>query len=206
MKVLEMPTEYSTNSDSQLLALYLNKDKEHRAHGLISVVGGLRQIIEMSQSELVAHGLSTLEAQRIRAIREVGARFVAADISRGDSISSADKATEYLKLKLRHLEQEVFGALWLDTRNRVIAWEELFIGTLNEAAVYPRDVVKSAINHGAARVIFSHNHPSGLSEPSPADIALTDRLKEVLGFLDIDVLDHIIVGDDCCSMTERGWR
>lgn len=206
MKVLELPSEYSVNSDSQLLALYLNKDKERRAHDLISVVGGLRQIIEMSQSELVAHGLSNLEAQRIRAIREVGARFVAADISRGDKINSASQATEYLKLKLRHLEHEVFGILWLDRRHRVISWEEMFKGTLSAAAVYPREVVKSALAHNAAACIMAHNHPSGVAEPSPADIEITERLQEALNLIEIRLLDHIIVGDDWCSMAERGWR
>lgn len=208
MKVLEMPSEYSINSDADLVALYLfwSKEKEQRAVQLLNAAGGLRQLIEMEEGGLIALGCSPVEAQRIRAIREIGARFVAAEISRGKGISSAEEAAEYLQLKLRHLEHEVFGILWLDQRHRIISWEEMFQGTLNEAAVYPREVVKSALAHNAAACIMAHNHPSGVAEPSRADVEITERLQEALGLLEIRLLDHIIVGDDWCSMAERGWR
>lgn len=206
MKILEMPGIYSASSDANLLALYLNKDDEQRALQLLNAAGGLRQLIEMGEAELTALGCSPVEARRIRAIREIGARFVAAEISRGKGISSAEEAAEYLMLKLRHLKHEVFGILWLDQRHRIISWEEMFQGTLNAAAVYPREVVKSALAHNAAACIMAHNHPSGVAEPSPADIEITERLQEALNLIEIRLLDHIIVGDDWCSMAERGWR
>lgn len=112
----------------------------------------------------------------------------------------------FLRLKLEALEQEVFAALFLDNRHRLIHYEELFFGTIDRAAVYPREVVKKALKYNAAAVIFAHNHPSGVAEPSEADRSLTLRLREALGFVDIRVLDHIVVGmSEQVSLAERGW-
>ncbi len=106
---------------------------------------------------------------------------------------------------MRDRPQEIFCCLFLDTRHRVLAFEELFRGTLDGAAVYPREVVKKALAHNAAAVILAHNHPSGVAEPSRADEALTQRLKDALALVDIQVLDHLVVGDgDITSFAERG--
>ena len=122
----------------------------------------------------------------------------------GEAMSSPNMVKNYLRLKLDGLEHEVFCVLFLDSQNRVIEFEELFRGTLNQASVYPREVVKRALAHNAAAVILAHNHPSGESEPSKADTVLTDQLKNALSLVDVKVLDHFIVGDTVLSFAERG--
>lgn len=203
-KVLEQPSEYSTKSDAQLLASFLDSQEEREAVILINDFGGLRQVIEASHEALVLAGLSFHEAVRLRAIRETAARFVGQSIARGEMINAAQVSKDYLSLKMRHLKHEVFACLWLDQRHRVIAYEELFRGTVNASAVYVREVVKSSLKHEAAAVIFAHNHPSGDSSPSVSDIDVTKRLQEALELVEVRVLDHIIVGDDCLSMAESG--
>lgn len=114
-------------------------------------------------------------------------------------------AADFFKNKLNGFEHEVFSIVFLDNQNRLIAYREMFHGTINSAAVYPREVVKAAVGYNAAAVILSHNHPSGQPEPSQADIALTRRLKEALALIDVLVLDHIIVAaDETLSMAEKG--
>lgn len=122
-----------------------------------------------------------------------------------DVLRNPDDSQRYLRLKLADLKHEVFACLFLDSRHRVIAYEELFRGTLDGASVYPREVVKAALAHNAAGVIFAHNHPSGDAEPSQADLNLTHRLREALGLVDTRVLDHVIIGvTDSVSMAQRG--
>lgn len=122
------------------------------------------------------------------------------------TLRAPDQTRRYLRNKIGDLPHEVFGALWLNNRHQVIEFEELFKGTIDGAAVYPREVVKAALGYNAAAVIFTHNHPSGNPEPSQADITLTRRLKEALGLVDVRVLDHVIVGPglDMISLAERG--
>ena len=120
------------------------------------------------------------------------------------SLTSPEASKEYVKLQLATYEHEVFACLWMDNRNRVITFEELFRGTIDGASVYPREVVKAALSHNAAAVIFAHNHPSGVAEPSRADEQITQRLKKALELIDVRVLDHLIVGEDVVSFAERG--
>lgn len=123
----------------------------------------------------------------------------------GPALSNPQATRDYLALRFAGLEYEVFTCLFLDNRNRVLACEELFRGTIDGANVYPREVVKRALRHNAAAVIFAHNHPSGVAEPSPADELITRRLKESLSLVDIRVLDHLVVGGEVVeSMAERG--
>lgn len=124
---------------------------------------------------------------------------------RKDALTSPEQTKQYLKLRLANYEQEVFSALFLDNRHRVISFNELSYGTIDGASVYPREVVKTALKYNAAAVIFAHNHPSGVAEPSPADRAITVRLRDALSLVDIRVLDHIVVGyEGVVSMAERG--
>lgn len=124
---------------------------------------------------------------------------------RPDELTSPEKTRQFLTLKLAKLEHEVFSVVYLDTQHQVIGYEELFRGTINGAAVYPREVVKRCLHHNAAAVIFSHSHPSGVPEPSKSDIAITKRLIEALKLVDVRVLDHIVVGGaNSVSMAERG--
>ena len=123
----------------------------------------------------------------------------------GEAMSSPETVRKYLTLQSANLEHEVFSALFLDAQNRVIAFEQIFTGTLTQASVYPREVVKRALAHNAAAIILSHNHPSGVAEPSRADEMLTTSLKQALALVDVKVLDHIIIGGmDSMSFAERG--
>lgn len=120
-------------------------------------------------------------------------------------ITATEDAKTYLKLLLSELEYESFRVLFLDNQHGVLETKEMFKGTINHSAVYPREVVKAALNFNAAAVILTHNHPSGHCEPSNADIAITERLKQAMGLIDIRVLDHIVVGgNNCYSFTENG--
>ena len=117
---------------------------------------------------------------------------------------SPEASRDFAKLKLGELEHEVFGVLFLNNRNRLIEYVEMFRGTIDGASVYPREVVKAALAHNAAAVIFAHNHPSGNAEPSRSDETITQRLKQALDTVDIRVLDHLVVGAEVVSFAERG--
>lgn len=127
-------------------------------------------------------------------------------IYRTEAMSNPGAEREYLRLRLGHLEHEEFHVLWLDTQNRVIAFDALFSGTLTQTSVYPREVVKAGLARNAAAVILAHNHPSGFTEPSRADELLTRELKTALAMVDIRVLDHFIVAGSTLplSFAERG--
>ena len=123
----------------------------------------------------------------------------------GETIRSPKDTEQYLALKLGAVEHELFCVIYLDNRHRILAFEELFRGTIDGTSVYPREVVKAALGHNAAAIILAHNHPSGVAEPSQADERITKRLKAALELVDIRVLDHLIVGDSACtSLASRG--
>jgi len=126
-------------------------------------------------------------------------------VQRSDVFNSPDDTRRYLKVKLGSREAEVFAALFLDNRHRLIAFEELFYGTIDGCSVHPREIAKLALTLNAVAVILAHNHPSGVPEPSQADKTLTNRIKESLSLLDIRVLDHLVVGGtEVVSFAERG--
>jgi DNA repair protein RadC len=125
-------------------------------------------------------------------------------LSRGEALTSPDKAKDCIKLKLAPYEHEVFLCLFLDNQHRVIACDELFRGTIDGASVYPREVVKASLHYNAAALIMAHNHPSGISDPSQADRVITAKLKEALALIDVRVLDHFIVGETVYSFAEHG--
>jgi DNA repair protein RadC len=126
-------------------------------------------------------------------------------LKNGDILSSPQSVREYLRLSLQGKQHEVFVGIFLDAQNRIIATEELFKGTLTQASVYPREIVKRALHYNAAAMIFAHNHPAGLAEPSQADEVLTISLKQALALVDVKVLDHFVVGSDSAmSFAERG--
>ncbi|HGM7841217.1 TPA: DNA repair protein RadC [Serratia marcescens] len=140
-----------------------------------------------------------------RLLIEQARKLLSATVRRGRTLTSPDEVRDFLLFTLALREQEVFGVLLLDNRNRVLLWRELFYGTLNQTAVYPREVVKLALQHNAAAVILVHNHPSGHPEASDADIALTRRLQKAMALIDVRIPDHFIVaGDHTVSMAERG--
>jgi len=132
-------------------------------------------------------------------------KILADQLVRGDLLESPSATRRYLALRFSSLEHEVFCCLFLDNRHRLIACDELFRGTIDGASVHPREVVKRALAHNAAAVILAHNHPSGVAEPSQADELITLRLKDALAFVDIRVIDHVIVaGAKVVSLAERG--
>ena len=142
---------------------------------------------------------------KLQAARELAARAIAEDLGGRDCLSSPRAVRDLLRLRLAGLPHEVFVCLQLDAQHRVIAFEELFRGTLTQTSVYPREVVKAALRANAAAVIFAHNHPSGVAEPSHADEILTRSLKAALALVDVQVLDHFIVaGTRIMSFAERG--
>jgi len=139
-------------------------------------------------------------------ILEAPRQVIDRKMQRGTEFSSPATVKEYLRTKLAGFDHEIFAILFLDTRHRLIEYVELFRGTIDGAEVHPREVVKEALQHNAATVIFAHNHPSGNPEPSAADRALTQRLKQALALIDVRTLDHVIVaGDRTTAFAERGW-
>ncbi len=199
-------------SDAELLAIFLRTGVRgcsavELARRLLVEFGGLRQLLEAELTEFSSHlGLGPAKFAQLQAVLEMGRRHLAATIERQSALESPQAVRDFLKAKLRHEQHEVFACLFMDTKHRVIAFEELFRGTIDGASVYPRQVVKRALAHNAAALILSHNHPSGVSEPSQADRLLTTRLKEALALIDVRILDHFIVGDgEPLSMVEYGW-
>jgi DNA repair protein RadC len=142
---------------------------------------------------------------QLQAALELARRHLAADLARGEALLNPQVTRRYLTAWLRAREREVFGGLFLDNRHRVLAAEELFQGSIDSAAVHPREIVKRALALNAAAVIVAHNHPSGVAEPSRADELLTRRLHDALALVEVRLLDHFIVGDgEPVSLAERG--
>jgi DNA repair protein RadC len=198
-------------SDAELLAIFLRIGVTGRsavdlARDMLNQFGGLRQLLEADQASLCAlPGLGMAKYVQLQAVLELGQRYLEATLQRGNALESAADTRRYLTARLRHEPHEVFACLFLDNRHRVIAFEELFQGTIDGASVHPRQVVKRALYHNAAAVILAHNHPSGVAEPSHADEQITLRLREALALIDVRVLDHFVIGDgQAVSFMERG--
>jgi len=198
-------------SDAELLAIFLRTGVKGRsavdlARDLLQQFGGLRQLLDADKDEFCSHhGLGVAKYVQMQASLEMTRRHMMEKLVNGDVLGSPDDTRQYLLLRMRDYKQEVFACLFLDSRNRVIKFDELFFGTINGASVHPREVVKSGLAHNAAAVILVHNHPSGETRPSDADKSITQRLKDALSLVDIRVLDHIIVGDgETFSFAERG--
>ena len=176
------------------------------ARDLLGEFGSLRELLGADrQRALAGRGLGPARYCLLQAALELSRRHYRETLSTGPALASPDTAREFLLAQLRDRPHEVFCCLYLDARHRLIAFEELFRGTIDGAAVHPREVVRQSLARNAAAVIFAHNHPSGVAEPSQADELITQRLRAALALVDIRVLDHLIVGDDCCtSFAERG--
>ena len=198
-------------ADAELLAILLRTgikgmsavDLARQLLGRFGSVGGLLGAGCTNLAE--TPGLGSAKLAQLQAALELARRALKEEISSRDALSSPRAVRDYLRLTLAGREQEVFVVLLLDAQHRVIACEELFHGTLTQTSVYPREVVKCSLKHNAAAVIFAHNHPSGVAEPSHADEILTRSLKSALALVDIQVLDHFIVaGSRTMSFAERG--
>jgi len=198
-------------SDAELLAIFLRtgvvgKSAVDLARELLARFGSLTQVFSAGEKEFCdIHGMGQAKFVQLQAVLEMARRALQEEMRSGDALNSPRAVREYLQLLLRARQQEVFIALFLDAQHRVIASEELFQGTLTQTSVYPREVVKRALHQNAAAVIFAHNHPSGVAEPSQSDQLLTDALKQALQLVDVRVLDHFIVaGAGCLPFAERG--
>lgn len=199
-------------SDAELLAIFLRTGVAGRsavdlARDLIRDFGSLRALLGAGLPRFsAARGLGPAKYAQLQAVLELARRHLAEDLHRSDVLSDPAAAERYLQARLRDLDHEVFAALFLDAQHRVLAFELLASGTLDGAAVYPREVVKAALRHQAAALIFAHNHPSGVAEPSAADRALTERLRQALATVEVRVLDHLVIGEGRpTSFAARGW-
>lgn len=201
----------SVLSDAELLAIFLRtgiagKTAVDLARDLLQEYGSLRALMQADlQRFCQSSGLGNAKYAQLQAVLEMGRRHLQETLQRGNALTSPDATRHFLSAKLRDLPHEVFACLFLDNRHRILAFEELFRGTLDGASVYPREVIKRCLSHNAAAVIFAHNHPSGIAEPSQADQSLTQRLKKALSLIDIRVLDHLVIGDgQIASLAEQG--
>lgn len=208
-KLIEMGAD--ALSDAELLAIFLRvgvvgKSAVDLARDLLSQFGSLNGIFAAAERELSqVHGIGTSKYVQLQAIFEMSRRALNEQLQARDVFQSPQQVRNYLVLKLGALTREVFMVLFLDAQNRLHAAEELFNGTLTQTSVYPREVVKRAIHHNAASVIFAHNHPSGVAQQSAADELITQQLKQALALIDVRVLDHFIVaGNQTLSFAERG--
>ena len=197
--------------DVELLAILLGTGAARLtvielAESLLDAFGGLRGLLQARRAALEKQqGLGPAKTAKLLAVLELSRRYLDEMLMRSAPLESPDVTEQYLKSALRDCSNEVFACLFLDTRHRVIAFEELFHGTIDGATVYPRVVAEKALRHGAAALIVAHNHPSGVSEPSLADQVITRRLKDALALLDIRLLDHFVVGEGTpVSMAARG--
>lgn len=198
-------------SDAELLAVFLRvgvsgKSAVDLGRDLLQHFGSLTGIFSASQAELsLVRGMGLSKYVQLQAIFEMSRRALKESMQVQDALNSPQHVRDFLCLKLANLPYEVFMVLFLDSQNRLISADELFRGSLTQTSVYPREVVKHALQHNAASVILAHNHPSGLTQQSQADELITQQLKQALSLIDVRVLDHFIVaGNATFSFAERG--
>jgi len=198
-------------SDAELLAIFLRtgvpgKTAVDLARDLLNRFGSLRGLLNANLKQFCeAPGLGEAKFAHLQATVEMTRRHFSETLQRGNVLENPGHTQNFLVSHLRDYSFEVFSCLYLDNRHRVIQFEELFRGTINGASVHPREVVKKALGHNAAAVIFAHNHPSGMAEPSMADQQVTRQLTDALALVDVRVLDHVVVGDGTTvSFAERG--
>ena len=198
-------------SDAELLALFLGSGQRGQSavdtgRRLLLEQKGLRALLDLSANDLSKlKGLGPARACALAAAMELGTRHLALRLERGEALTDPRMAGDYFAKRLRSLPHEIFACLFLDNQHQLIAYEELFSGSLDGAEVHLREVLKICLKHNAAAVIFGHNHPSGNPQPSAADRAVTARLKQALALVDVRCLDHFIIGDGPpTSMAELG--
>ncbi len=198
-------------SDAELLAIFLRvgvrgKSAVDLARDLLRQFDSLNGIFSAGLQQMQqVHGMGVSKYCQLQAVLEMSKRALAEHLYSGDSFKAPQQVKQFLQLNLAGKTREVFAVMFLDTQNRLLAYEDLFEGSLLETSVYPREVVKRALAHNAAAVILSHNHPTGVAQPSHADQQITRILQSALELIDVKVLDHIIVaGQDSYSFSESG--
>jgi len=198
-------------SEAELLAILLRTgiagaSAVELGRALLARFGNLQRLFAATLPEIAAvRGLGPAKYVQLQAVVEMARRALQESIGERDALSSPQAVREFLRLSLGGRAHEIFLVMFLDSQNRLLGSEELFRGTLTQTSVYPREVVKTALRYNAAGVIFAHNHPSGVAEPSRADELLTQTLKQALALVEIKTLDHFIVaGSRTISFAERG--
>ena len=198
-------------SDAELLAIFLRTGVRGAsavdlARRLLRTFGSLAGLFGADRDKFRAiPGIGDVKYVQLQAVVEMARRALIADAKAGVNLSSPASVRDFLRLQLQNRKVEVFVGIFLDAQNRVLEVEELFAGTLTQTSVFPREVVRRALHHNAAGMIFAHNHPSGVAEPSHADETLTQTLKQALALVDVRVLDHFIIGKGATlSFAERG--
>lgn len=198
-------------TDAELLAIFINtgikgKTSLDIAKELLVEYGSLKSFLAADSNELMTRkGLGVAKLALIKAVGEIGLRSLYDTVSVGETLKNPLAAKNLVISKLAQHQQEVFACLFLTSQQRLISFEEMFFGTINEANVYPREVVKRALKLNAAKIIVAHNHPSGNLQPSTADLDITIALKKALALVDITLMDHIIVTEkEAFSFSERG--
>jgi DNA repair protein RadC len=198
-------------SDAELLALLIGSGTRGRsavelARELIADFGSLRELLSAAAPRCLGRrGIGPARYAALQAALELARRHFREALRAGPALAAPEATRTFLLAQLRDRPYEVFCCLYLDNRHRLIVFEELFRGTIDRAGVHPREVLRQTLMHNAAAVIFAHNHPSGVLEPSQADELITRRLKEALALVDVRVLDHFIIGDArCFSFSEHG--
>lgn len=197
----------SALSDAELLAIFLGSGRRgltavDMGRELLTTHGSLKNLLDATHANVRVGQVAWC---RLQAALELGRRYLDAELRTLETIANPQASARFLKAQLVAYPYEVFACLFLDNRHRVLAFEELFRGTIDGASVHPREVVRRCLGHNAAAVIFAHNHPSGVAEPSQADRDITIRLRDCLAMIDVRVLDHLIIGDGApTSMAERG--
>ena len=164
----------------------------------------MKALVAVKDEERAVYGAPPVITESEQRTIDKAMRIINRQFQKGATLTSPAETKRYLKVLIGHHKHEVFGILMLDNRNQSICFREMFRGTIDGASVYPREVVKQALADGAAAVILAHNHPSGVCEPSQADIRITERLRKALALVDVRVLDHVIVGEECTALAERG--
>jgi DNA repair protein RadC len=198
-------------SNAELLALMFGTGNRggtavDLAHQLLAQFGSLRGLLCADREQALAgSGLGPARYCMLQAALELARRHYRETLAVGPALDSPETARAFLLAQLRDRPYEVFCCMHLDARHRLIAFEEMFRGTIDGASVHPREVVRQALARNSAAVILAHNHPSGVAEPSHADELITTRLRDALALVDIRVLDHLVIGDGrCMSFAERG--
>jgi DNA repair protein RadC len=200
----------SVLSDTELLAVLLRtglpgKSAVDLGRELLARFGSISGLLSAGAELLEIKGLGLAKTAQFAAAIELSRRAMREQMSARSALTSPGAVRDYLRLSLAHLQHEVFVCIWLDAQHKVVGTEEAFRGTLTQTSVYPREIVKKALARNAAAVIFAHNHPSGVAQPSQADELLTRSLREALALVEVKVLDHFIVaGNQAISFAERG--
>lgn len=198
-------------SDAELLALLLRsgngaRDAVQLARDLLGSYRNLRELLDAPTRELMERpGVGPTKAATLAAVVALAERYLAIPVQRSEVFGASADVRRYLRYRLGGKQREIFAVLFLDAQHRLIAFREMFLGTIDSATVHPREVVRETLALNAAAVIFVHNHPSGIAEPSASDVRITERLRQALQLIDVRVLDHVVVSPaEAVSMAERG--